>query len=92
MKYVKPEIEVIEVKGNIFMAVSGAPDYSTATTALLTACGGYNGGAANNFSCSDFGGFNANNPPYQNAQAVVGDGIYVYDYKGGHWKEHKGKN
>lgn len=91
MKYVKPEIEVIEVKGNIFMAGSeGAPDYSTAAAALQSACGGFSG-ATNNFTCSSFGGYTAANPPTQNVQVTIGNGTYtyVYDYKGNHWKLHK---
>lgn len=87
MVYKKPEIEVIQVDSE-FMTAS--VDMSSASTALQSSCGGYNGGGTNNFSCSDFGGYNASNPPGQNAQVVIGDGTYVFDYKGNHWKLHKG--
>ena len=87
MKYTKPEIEVIGVDNDIFMAGSG--NYSSAQEALNAACTGYNGGATNNFSCSDFGGYNASNPPTQNTQVTIGGGTYVFDYKGNHWKQHK---
>ena len=88
MKYVKPEIEVIQVNNNIFMAQS-ATSYSSAQEALTANCGGYNGAHTNNFNCSDFGGYNATNPPTQNAKVVIAGGTYVFDYKGNHWKLEK---
>ena len=87
--YEKPAAEVYAVDADAhFMAASGgaAPTYSSASEALAASCGGYNGGKTNNFSCSDFSGYNASNPPKQNAQVVLGGGTYVFDYKGNHWK------
>ncbi len=88
MKYEKPQVEVVKFDTEGFMTGSGAY-YASASEALTASCGGYNGGATNNFSCNDFGGYNASNPPSQNAQVTIGDGTYVFDYKGNHWKLHK---
>ena len=93
MKYEKPSVEMIDFgSGAFFMALSSeSVYYSSAQDALNQACGGYNGGATNNFTCSDFGGYNASNPPKQNCQVILSGGnTYVYDYKGNHWKLHKG--
>ena len=93
MTYEKPVAEIIRFGENdIFMTASGnpaEPHYSTAEEALSAACTGYNGGATNNFSCSDFGGYNSNNPPTQKAKVVLGGGTYVFDYVGKHWKLEK---
>ena len=87
MTYQKPELEIIRFEDNVvFMTAS---TFGTASEALAASCNGYNGGATNNFSCSDFGGYNANNPPTQNAQVTIGGGTYIFDYKGNHWKLHK---
>ena len=63
---------------------------STAKSALMSACGGYNGEHTNNFTCNDFGGYNASNPPKQKATVVVGGGLYEFEQvgngQGGHWK------
>ncbi len=91
MKYVKPEIEVIAVDKDVFMTPSPNHTYSSAEEALASECGGFSG-ATNNFSCQIFGGYGPANPPTQNAQVIVGDGVYVFDYKGNHWKLHKGNN
>lgn len=88
MTYQKPELEIIRFEDNVvFMTAS---TYENAGQALAASCTGYNGGATNNFTCSDFGGYNANNPPTQNAQVTIGGGTYVFDYKGNHWKLHNG--
>ena len=91
MKYEKPQAEVIAFEQGSFIATSTAY-YENAEAALTASCGGYNGGATNNFTCNDFGGYNASNPPTQNAQVTITGGLtYVFDYKGNHWKLHKGK-
>ena len=104
MKYETPEVDfIIFEQDDIFMTASGngpisceyTPSSQTPTSAreaLDMACGGYNGAATNNFSCSDFGGYNASNPPTQNAQVTIAGTSYVFDYKGNHWKQHKGNN
>ena len=91
MLYEKPAANVVRFEqGCAFMTASG--DYSTAASALASACGVYNGGATNNFQCDDFGGYGPANPPSTNTQVVIGNGLYTYvfDYKGNHWKLHKG--
>ena len=88
MKYERPDAEVVQFEnGAIFMSASG--NYSSAAEALAANCPGYNGGPTNNFSCSDFGGYNASNKPTQNVQVVINGTAYVFDYKGNHWKLHK---
>ncbi len=105
MKYETPEVDfIIFDENNAFMTASSdnplcsvnssssSTTYSSAKEALSVACGGYGGGKTNNFSCSDFGGYNASNPPNQNDTVYLSGGTYVFDYKGNHWKEHKGNN
>ncbi|MCR5369978.1 MAG: hypothetical protein K6E83_04655 [Clostridium sp.] len=87
MKYTKPEIEVIGVDNDIFMADS--VNFSSASEALAASCGGYDGGKTNKFSCSDFGGYNASNPPTQKSKVTLAGGTYVFDYVGNHWKLEK---
>ena len=86
----RPQVEVIRFDVQDIICTSGGgsstQSYATAGDALTAECGGYNGGATNNFSCNDFGGYNASNPPSQNAQVTLGGGTYVFDYKGNHWK------
>ena len=91
MRYEKSRAEVVQFNFEAFMTGSGTPTYNTPEEALNAACGGYNGGGTNNFTCLDFGGYNAANPPTQNVQVIIGDGqyTYVFDYKGNHWKLHK---
>ena len=92
MMYEKPDAEVILFgEENVFMTASGngGTNYSTAAEALSAACGGYNGGKTNNFSCSDFGGYNASNPPTQKSRVTLAGGTYVFDYVGNHWKLEK---
>ncbi len=84
MTYEKPQVEVVKFEDAGFMTSSVS--YSSAADALQHNCGGYNGGATNNFSCSDFGGYNASNPPKQNDHATIAGTTYVFDYKGNHWK------
>ena len=89
MIYEKPAVEIVAIENeNIFTASSGRT-YNSPAEALSYTCGGYNGGATNNFSCSDFGGYNATNPPKQNTQVTIAGTTYVFDYKGNHWKLHK---
>ena len=94
MKYEKPEVEVVKFDDAGFMTTSANIDWSNPLSVLENSCGGYNGGGTNNFSCTDFGGYNAGNPPTQNIQVTIGGGqyTYVYDYKGKHWKLHTGNN
>ena len=68
--------------------MAGSGNYSSANEALNAMCSGFNG-ATNNFSCSDFGGYNASNPPSQKSKVTVGGGTYVFDYVGHHWKLEK---
>lgn len=84
-KYEKPVTEVIRFGSeNVFMTASG--EYSSAGEALQAACGGYDGGKTNKFSCSSFGGYSASNPPTQHSTVTLGGGTYVFDYVGNHWK------
>ena len=85
MEYEKPVVEVVRFDA-AFMTLSG--DYSTPSAALQSACGSFSG-QTNNFTCGSFGGYSAANPPPQNAQVSLADGLYVFDYKGNHWKLHK---
>ena len=101
MKYETPEVDFIIIdENNVFMTASGngsnpcgsyTVSYASAADALVANCGGYNGGKPNQFSCNDFGGYGPSNPPTQNAQVTLSGGsTYIFDYKGNHWKEHKG--
>ena len=99
MKYETPEVDFIIIdENNVFMTASSdstssgsdsSTGFDTPAAALQVSCGGYNGVGTNNFSCSNFGGYNESNPPYQNAQATISGTTYVFDYKGNHWKLHK---
>ena len=92
MKYEKPAVEVVAFDFSEFMICSSNPiSYNSAQEALAVNCGGYNGGGTNNFTCNNFGGYSAANPPSQNAQVTIEGTSYVFDYKGNHWKQHKGK-
>ena len=87
MTYEKPMVEVMNLDQAGFMTAS--LDLTSAATALSSSCGAYSGNGVNNFSCGNFGGFNADNPPYKGATVSIGDGMYVYEWKGnsnGHWK------
>ena len=66
--------------------MAGSVNHSSAQDVLNAMCGGYGGGKTNNFSCNDFGGYNASNPPSQKSKVTVGGGTYVFDYVGNHWK------
>lgn len=92
MMYEKPEVDVVAFDFSEFMTSSGSSpvSYNSAQEALTYTCGGYNGGSTNNFSCNSFGGYSAANPPTQNAQVTIEGTTYVFDYKGNHWKQHKG--
>ena len=90
MKYEKPEAEVVRFDFSEFMTSSVSPTgYSSAQDALMVNCGGFTG-ATNNFTCGSFGGYSAANPPTQNAQVTIEGTTFVFDYKGNHWKQHKG--
>ncbi len=89
MKYEKASIQIIKFGNDVIFMQASPGGYASAAEALAMNCPGYDGGPTNNFQCSDFGGYNANNPPRQNVQVVIAGGLYVFDYKGNHWKLEK---
>ena len=101
MKYETPEVDFIIIdENNVFMTASGngsnpcgsyTVSYSSASDALTANCGEFSG-ATNNFSCGNFGGYSPANPPTQNTQVTIQGTTYTFDYKGNHWKEHKGNH
>ncbi len=85
MTYERPMAEVVRFEqGTAFM--TGSVNFSNASEALAASCGGYNGAPTNNFACSDFGGYNAGNPPHQKSEVTLANGVYVFDFVGNHWK------
>ena len=101
MKYETPEVDFIIIdENNVFMtasggnplcSVDGTTTYESVGDALAAHCSSFSG-AANNFLCGNFGGYSQANPPTQNTQVTIQGTTYTFDYKGNHWKEHKGNN
>ena len=71
-------------RDNLFMTASPQNAYE----ALEAACGGFSG-QTNNFTCGDFGGYNATNPPSHGDTVTLSAGghTYVFDYVGNHGKQ-----
>ena len=89
MTYEKPQVEVLKFEDAGFMTSS--IDYSNALSVLGNNCTGFDGDT-HKFTCGTFGSYTSDNPPPNNTQVTIGNETYtyVYDYKGNHWKPHKG--
>lgn len=87
MKYTKPQVEVVNFESEGFMTASSEIDWSNMDQALATQCSGVSpqNGKYDKVDCGVFGGY-SNVPNGQHVTVVVGDGIYVYDHTGNHWK------
>ena len=89
MTYLKPQVEIMRFDFAGFMTQSY--DLSSADSALKGMCGGYASGSnLNHFDCPSFGQYNSSNLPTKGDTVPIGNGVYVFVYKGGgnggHWK------